>query len=28
MPKAAIDSGIVDKIVPLGKIAAEIINML
>ncbi|HEY4619296.1 MAG TPA: chemotaxis response regulator protein-glutamate methylesterase [Nitrospirota bacterium] len=28
MPKAAIDSGVVDKIVPLGKIAAEIINML
>ncbi|MCC7202968.1 MAG: chemotaxis response regulator protein-glutamate methylesterase [Nitrospirae bacterium] len=28
MPKAAIDSGVVDKIVPLGKIADEIINML
>ncbi len=28
MPKAAIDSGVVDKIVPLGKIADEIVNML
>ncbi len=28
MPKAAIDSGVVDKIVPLGKIANEIMNML
>lgn len=28
MPKAAINSGVVDKIVPLGKIADEIINML
>ena len=28
MPKAAIESGVVDKIVPLGKIADEIINML
>lgn len=28
MPKAAIDSGCVDRIVPLGKMAEEIINML
>ncbi len=28
MPRAAIESGVVDKIVPLGEIANEIINML
>jgi two-component system chemotaxis response regulator CheB len=28
MPKAAIDKGVVDKVVPLNKIAKEIISML
>lgn len=28
MPKAAIESGLIDKVVPLGKIAEEIINIL